>query len=95
MQGIEFEEEKSFNTPPIVHSKEPTGRPSLILGLLIKIGVSDRTTANIILLGIALVFFGITIFLYAGILGNSMPSKQSADQIAVQARALREMPGIK
>ncbi|KKS58516.1 MAG: hypothetical protein UV24_C0021G0012 [Candidatus Nomurabacteria bacterium GW2011_GWA2_42_41] len=38
--------------------------------ILSKVGISDPMTANYVLIGIAVVFFGITIFMYAGLLGN-------------------------
>lgn len=64
MQDIEFEEENSYQIKDVV------AKQSFMKSILSKVGVSDPATANYVLLGVAVVFFGITIFMYAGLLGN-------------------------
>lgn len=95
MQGIEFEEDNDFRGLKVRTVPSSIEKPSFIMNLLEKFGIADKTTANFILLGIAMVFFGITIFLYAGILGENVPSRQSAEQITAQLKAMREMQGIR
>lgn len=95
MQGIEFEEDRNFSGLSTQAQQRPAPKQSLIMGLVAKMGITDTATANYILLGVAMLFFGIAIFLYAGVLGENIPSKQSADQIAAQLRVLREMQNLK
>jgi len=100
MQGIEFEEDKDFSglkTPGLkVGTFEvPVQKHGPFLKLLEKIGIDDKTTGNFILLGVAAIFFGITIYLYAGLLGDGAQSIQSSEQIAAQQKVMREMMGIK
>jgi hypothetical protein len=95
MQGIEFEEDSSFSRLSPRASQIPSGKPSFMLRALKKVGVIDKTTANFILLGVAVIFFGVAIFLYAGIFGDNIPSKQTAEQIADKVRILREMENLK
>lgn len=84
MQGIEFEEDRSFSGPSKTASQVPAEKPSLVMGLLEKMGIADKTTANFILLSVAAIFFGITIFLYSGILAK--PEKDWS----LDARAILE-----
>lgn len=72
MQGIEFEDDKNLSG---LLTKVPvqSAKPSFMMGILAKIGVIDKTTANFILLGVAAAGLGVTIFLYAGLL--SEPAK--------------------
>ena len=95
MQGIEFEEDKNLAGLKPVAYQTPATRNGIILKLVEKAGIEDKTTANVILLGIAAIFFGITIYLYAGILGNNAPVKLTQEQIAEQQRVMKEMMGIK
>lgn len=64
MQNIEFEEENSYQIKDVI------AKQSLMKSILSKVGISDPMTANYVLLGVAVIFFGITIFMYAGFLGN-------------------------
>lgn len=67
MQGIEFETDQTSNKyPASVMLKQ-----SWMIRLLEKAGVTDRATANFVLLGLAIIFFCITIILYAGFFGVS------------------------
>lgn len=95
MQGIEFEEDKDYRGLKVKTLATPLKKQSLMMGILEKAGVADKSTANLILLGIAAFFFGITIFLYAGILGDSANSVLSSEQLATQQRVMKEMLGIK
>ncbi len=60
-----------------------------MMRLLASVGVADSATANYILLGVAAIFFGITIFLYAGVFAE--PVKDWS----LDARALMEMQGAR
>lgn len=95
MQGIEFEEGNNLHSLKAKTLSTPVAKQGFLMGLVEKTGIADKTTANFILLGIAMIFFGITIFLYAGILGESVPSKLSAEQITAQQKAMNEMLSIK
>lgn len=93
MQGVEFEEDRGYKT--FTESRQITAsRPSMMVKLLYGLGVTDATVANYILLGIAGLLFGATIFLYASILGDSAPSKQDAQLISAQIKAIKEMSSI-
>lgn len=60
MQGIEFEVDDSY------HPKVGEIRQSLLLKLVYKLGVTDQTAANYVLLGFAAACFGLAIFFFAG-----------------------------
>jgi len=72
MQGIEFETDNASSS---LQKNIPTEKTSAIVGLLLKFGVKDTSTANYILLGIAGILLGATIFIYAGLLGE--PEKKN------------------
>lgn len=95
MQGIEFEEDNNLQGLKAQTVSTPVAKDGFIIRLLAKAGIADKSTANLILLGIAAIFFGITIYLYAGILGENVPSKQSAEELMTQQKAMKEMMGIK
>ena len=95
MQGIEFEEDRNFQDIKVKTLTESPAKQGFIIDLLAKAGIADKSTADIVLLGIAAIFFGITIFLYAGILGNNAPVRLTQEQIAEQQRVMKEMMGIK
>lgn len=95
MQGIEFEEDKNYQGLKAKTFSSPSRSKSAMMELLEKAGITDKATANLILLGITAFFFGITIFLYAGILGDSANSVLSSEQMAAQQKVMREMMGIK
>ncbi|MEK7568807.1 MAG: hypothetical protein AAB497_01700 [Patescibacteria group bacterium] len=88
MQGIDFEDDRNFSG---ISSRIPvqTAKPSFMMRLLASVGVADSATANYILLGVAAIFFGITIFLYAGVFAE--PVKDWS----LDARALMEMQGAR
>lgn len=69
MQGIEFETDQSSPTPSSPLQPSPQKQAGMVR-LLLNLGIADANTANFILLGIAAIFFGVAIFLYAGILGE-------------------------
>ena len=93
MQGIEFEEDRNYQINTGADRQTATSRPSSIMKMVFKMGVSDPATVNYILLGLAAIFFGVAIFLYAGILGETKPQKMTAQQQLIQARTLMEMQG--
>lgn len=90
MQGIEFEEDKSYQNFT-AEQQASALRPSTMVRLLLKLGIPDPAVANYILLGVAGIFFGITIFLYAGIFAEQKPIRLTAEQ---QEAQLRFMGGI-
>ncbi len=65
MQGMEFETDQINRASQSQYSTEK--REPTMVRWLIKLGINDPATANFILLGIAGIFIGITIFMYAGI----------------------------
>jgi hypothetical protein len=95
MQGIEFEEEKDATaTTAKVLPHEKIERPSAMLQILEILGVSDKSTGNLILLGVATIFLVIAFFLYARVLRDSVPPQQSVEQISAQLKVMREMQAI-
>ncbi len=95
MQGIEFEEDKDFSGLKAKAIEPTVTRQGFIMKFLEKGGISDKTTGNFILLGISMIFFGVAIFLYAGLFGKNIPSKENTQQITAQLRVLKEMQRIK
>mgnify|MGYP001613080673 CR=1 FL=1 len=91
MQGIEFEEDKNYQGLKAQALAPVMEKQGFIMKLVMKTGVTDRATVNLILLAVAAIFFGITIYLYAGILGNNAPVKLTQEQIAEQQRVMKEM----
>lgn len=83
MQNIEFDENKEIQGQTVPNSETQ----SFMMGLLAKVGVEDKTTANFILAGVAGIGFGITIFMYAGMF--SEPKKD----LALDAQAIIIMTG--
>lgn len=93
MQGIEFEDDKNMSGISAKAPQVPVGKQSFMMKLLEKMGITDKATANFILLGIAVVFFAITIYLYAGVLGGSGKShKLTPEQMQAQ---LKLMQGVR
>lgn len=72
MQGIEFEEDNSYRqiNKATGQAQGEGPKQSILTKLVFKLGVTDPTVANYVLLGIAAIFFGVTIFLYAGALNG-------------------------
>lgn len=83
MQGIEFEAEKDDTASSSSQHREPFQRSSMMTQWLMRLGIVDVATANYILLGIAGLFFGIAVFIYAGMIG-----KPSIDHIAKERAIL-------
>lgn len=89
MQGIEFEDDKNMGGLSTKASQVPTEKQSFMLKLLEKAGIKDKATANMILLAIAGVCFGVTIYLYAGLLGGGNASKLTPEQIQEQINLMQ------
>lgn len=66
MQEIEFETDKSY--PANSYTSGEVARKPTMVRLLMKIGITDTSLANYILIGVAGIGLGITIFLYANAL---------------------------
>lgn len=78
MQNIEFETDQG--SPSLESYMIP--KKSFMIGLMEKVGIKDTTTANVILIAIAAIFFGITIYLYAGVFEKTperTPQQQRMD----------------
>lgn len=78
MQGIEFETDNASSSSQKNISSEKT---SAMVELLLKFGVKDTSTANYILLGIAGIFLGISIFIYAGLLSKPKVDHEATRQV--------------
>lgn len=79
MQNIEFETDQSSLAS--IKKYGVTPKQSKMVQLLEKLGVTNPVTANYILLGIAVILFGITIFMYRGIFGEQKaPTMSPAEQ---------------
>ncbi|MBI5077907.1 MAG: hypothetical protein HZB11_00880 [Candidatus Yonathbacteria bacterium] len=89
MQGIEFEEDKNFSGLSKTAPQALEAKPSLMMKLLERIGVVDKTTANFILLGVAAIFFGVTIFLYARTLVEPAKDWSLDEKVILEAQRLR------
>lgn len=80
MQGIEFENDKDVginNSSEVSPSKVP-----LMVGWLMRIGIADTAMANYVLISIAGIGIGLTIFMYANALAE--PKKD----LSLDARAI-------
>jgi hypothetical protein len=91
MEGIEFDIDESQNTNNTSQSKR---KQPLLFRLLAKIGIIDPTVANFVLVGVAAIFFGIAVFIYAGISEDNTSPKLSAQEIAQGVKALADMRSI-
>lgn len=89
MLGIEFEEDKDIQGFKTSTGSSSTEKPSIAMKLIEKAGVTDKMTANFILLGIAIIFFGISIYLYSGLLKGSKPLKLAPEQLQAQLKLMQ------
>lgn len=90
MQGIEFEDDKTYGNLE-AKTFNPQEKSGFIIKLLAKMGIEDRSTANFVLIVFAVFCFAYTIYLYAGLLGDGASRVLTQEQIAEQQKALREM----
>lgn len=95
MQGIEFEDEVSGSSFSVDNSNTSGGKSSLMFRTLGALGITDKATANFILLGIAAGFLTVAFFLYADLIRKNIPSNQDAAQVAARLKMMQEMQGIK
>lgn len=65
MNDIEFDTDKNYSLN--AYTSQGVTRDPVMIRFLMKLGVPDATLAGYILIGIIVIFFGITIFLYAGV----------------------------
>lgn len=95
MDGVEFDIDgnQGFGGPS-QKGGDAEHKQSFLFNLLAKIGVTDRTVANMILLGFATLCFGITIFVYANGFGSGA-AKLSPEMVAAQLRVLSQTKSIK
>lgn len=71
MQGIEFEDDNNYTLNQTAGAGEGAEhKASPLLRMVFKLGVTDIAIANYILIGVAVIIFGITIFIYADILSG-------------------------
>ncbi len=68
MSEVEFETDKTYSASAVGYSTEK--KESTMVRGLIKLGIKDPETANFVLLGIAGLFLGIAIFMYADVLAE-------------------------
>lgn len=83
MQNIEFETDKSY--PAGAYTSGEVAREPMMVRWLAKVGITDTSLANYILIGVAGIFLGVTVFLYANVL--SEPAKDWS----LDARIIMEM----
>lgn len=88
MEGIEFDlgDKDLLNKAERVKTKT-----SFLSNVLMQLGVSDPTIANLILASVAALFFGVAIFVYAGIMANNGPVTLSPAELSAGLRALSQM----
>lgn len=91
MEGIEFDIDENQNTK---NTSRKQKKQPFLFRLLAKIGIVDSTVANFVLIGVAAFFFGIALFIYAGISENNSSPKLSAQEIAQGVKALAGMRAI-
>lgn len=93
MQGIEFEDEKDLG---LVATKAmtPERKPSFMARYLEKFGISDTSTANLILLIASLIIFSISIFIYVNTTTGGATVKRTAAEISAQLKVLNEMRSL-
>lgn len=65
MNDIEFDTDKNYSSN--TYTSNGASQDPVMIRWLMKFGVPDATLAGYILIGIVVIFFVITIFLYAGI----------------------------
>ena len=65
MSDIEFETDKAIRE--IDGNNAPINETPRMVRLVMKLGIKDTTTASYILVGIAVVFIGFAVYMYAGI----------------------------
>lgn len=96
MQGIEFDEDKGYQLNIIKPPKQKAEtEPSAITRLLFKLGVSDQTSANYVLLGISVIFFGIAIIFFNSVFEKYEHEKErptlTAREQTEQIRTIEDM----
>ena len=65
MQGIEFERDEDLGELSMNNSHAYKANQTFLLGLLAKVGIEDKSTANIILVALAAILFGLAIIIFA------------------------------
>lgn len=80
MEGIEFEDDKNQSVLSEINSQATVRKPSFMIKLLEKVGVTGKATANFVLLGITVIFFGIAFFIYSGLLNEDTNPSQTVEQ---------------
>lgn len=94
MNGVDIDLDKKQGSGILQTVTIPKPKTSFLLGFLTSIGITDPALANIILLGIAGLFFGVAIFISAGST-EKKSAALSADQVAAQMRVFNEMKNPK
>lgn len=91
MEGIEFDIDHNTIPPKISQS---AGKYSPFVNLVGKLGVTDPTMVNLILLSCASLLFGVAIFIFAESLSRSAISKISSEEAAAQIKVMKQMQQI-
>lgn len=92
MEGIEFEEDKGFQPSRVNSGSSQEKRSSLILRLLKKAGITNRSTANLILLAIAVTAFVLSFYLYTGLNKEKAPTPLTPSEVSAQLMLMRSIP---
>lgn len=90
MEGIQFEEDREYSGLKGRAVQGSAEKQSFMMWLLEKAGVEDKTTANFALLGVAVVLFGITLFLYAGIFAEPKKDLSLDAKIRMQVESTQQ-----
>ncbi len=92
MEGVEFDIDNTQTQQHLEAKAEQTRlKNSPLYALLGKIGVTDPTAASVVLLGVAALFFGVAIFIYAGIVSDKASNNMDPAQEAAQIKELQAM----
>lgn len=90
MQNVEFETDQIPGA-----TNHPAKKEAWMVQMLMKMGVPSAGLANVILLAVAILFFGLTIWLYAGLLGGPKQIPLTPEQMAAQEQVMKQMEGMK
>lgn len=92
MEGVEFDIDNTQTQQNLeTRAQQVRLKRSPLYALLGEIGVTDPTAASVVLLGVAALFFGIAIFIYAGVVSNKASTNIDPVQEAAQIKELQAM----
>lgn len=89
MQGIEFDTEEKM---PVRRSFQPgTPKEPDMAKLLVKVGITNPKTANLALVGIAIICFGLSIYLFMAATSKKGSIELTPEQKAAGAKIMSQM----